>query len=179
MSRQTVLAVSSATCQRRSKRSSGRPKPCLCPVSSIKRSTVSLGGRSRVGTLWPAKIAPFNRTCIASLQSAWAPRSSSYAPVTSRCSPSRMLCWTSSATPRKPSRNRWRHNLGQPEPRDRKACHDLRKTACEAVFLFVLSPELAGTHLLAKLWIQPLLGRLEPFELLAVYEMIVVFKLLA
>ena len=128
MSRQTVLAVS-ATCQRRSKVSSGRPKPCLCPISSIKRSTVSLGGRSRVGTFWPAKIAPFNRTCIASLQSAWAPRPSSYAPVTSRCSPSRMLWWTSSATSRKPFRNRWRPNFGQPDLRDREACHDLREFA--------------------------------------------------
>ena len=56
MSRQTVLAVSAATCQRRSKVSSGRPKPCLCPVSSIKRSTVSLGGRRSHRSTGPASL---------------------------------------------------------------------------------------------------------------------------
>jgi pimeloyl-ACP methyl ester carboxylesterase len=88
------IGVSRVICPRRNKRLSGRPRPCLFPTCSTKRSTVSLGGRSRVGTSWPPKIAPFNRNCTASLQSAWVPQSSSYAPVTCRCSPSRMLCWT-------------------------------------------------------------------------------------
>lgn len=45
--------------------------------------------------------------------------------------------------------------------------------------LFVLTSEFARSHLLAKPWIQTIFGRLEPFELLAAYKAIVVFKLLA
>jgi pimeloyl-ACP methyl ester carboxylesterase len=88
----TVSDVSRVMCPRRSRSLCGRPKPHLCPTCSTKRSTVSLGGLSRVGTSWPLKIAPSNPNCSASLQSAWAPQPSSCAPVTSRCSPSHRLC---------------------------------------------------------------------------------------
>jgi pimeloyl-ACP methyl ester carboxylesterase len=64
------------------------------PVPDLftQRSTASPGGPSQVGTLWLPKIAPSNPNCTASLQSAWARQPSSCAPVTSRCSLTRMLC---------------------------------------------------------------------------------------
>src|SRR5262249_33260966 len=113
--------VSRVICPRRSRSLCGRPKPHLCPTCSTKRSTVSLGGLSRVGTPWPLKIAPSNPNCSASLQSAWGPQPSSCAPVTSRCSPSHRLCWTRSATPQRPFRNPRQRSerLGRPPHRRR------------------------------------------------------------
>ena len=43
---------------------------------------------------WPPKIAPSIPNWNAPLRSAWAPQLSSGTPVTSRCSPNRMLCST-------------------------------------------------------------------------------------
>jgi pimeloyl-ACP methyl ester carboxylesterase len=61
-------APSAATCQRRSKSSFGRPKACLCPISSCKRPTASPGDGNRAGSSWAAKIAPFTPNSSASLR---------------------------------------------------------------------------------------------------------------
>jgi pimeloyl-ACP methyl ester carboxylesterase len=63
-----------------------RPGPC--PTCSRKRSTASLGGPSRVGTLWLPKIAPSIPIWNASWPSAWAPPRSRPQAATFPCFPS-------------------------------------------------------------------------------------------
>jgi pimeloyl-ACP methyl ester carboxylesterase len=66
----------------------------LCPTCSTKSLTASLGGRSRVGTLWPPKIGPSTPNWSASLQSAWARQRSKPTAAMSRCCPSLPSCST-------------------------------------------------------------------------------------
>jgi len=66
--------------------------PCL--ICSCKRSTASLGGRSRVGTLWPPKIAPSNPNCTASSPNVWAPQPSKSKAAMFRCYPNLPSCST-------------------------------------------------------------------------------------
>jgi len=53
---------------------------------STRRSRAPLGGRSRAGTSWPPRTAPYSRSCNASWRGAWEP------------SPSRPPAATSTAT---------------------------------------------------------------------------------
>jgi len=53
---------------------------------SPRSSRAPLGGRSRAGTSWPPRTAPYSRSCNASWRSAWEP------------SPSRPPAATSTAT---------------------------------------------------------------------------------
>src|SRR5215469_15730846 len=86
--KQPVSDVSLMICPRPSRSLCGRPKPHLCPTYSTKRSTVSLGGLSRVGTSWPLKIAPSIPIWNASWPSVWAPPRSRPQAATFPCFPS-------------------------------------------------------------------------------------------